>query len=574
MSNDPVKDQVAAARPAPGFLDPLLDDLRARGTEAVPVPRSRLDETLTGVVLPVAGINALLVGLIGLAGVQPPVPGLFLGLIPVAAAALIMLVVRRGGGLGTGTLLSVLLIATATVWPTSIWGVFPVLVLAVALTAAGYLEDWSGVLLTLYIPAVRLYILDVSLLAGVAFAALAMVSLFTIFARRGMKRASVTVLVVALGLAVIESDGADRPLLFASLAALLAAVALIYELRFQPRRQSDLRQFAVQGVMVGLIGFSVTFLWPYAESMIWAWAATNAVVQGVLGRSRPASAATRIGWIAAVVAFAVLDDATLSPDQRALVVLFLAAALHFIAVRLQRRFPSDLGVSMACGIGVWLVSGYQEAPAGVASVVTAALTSTVLVRFGLRSPIPAGPRWWIGFVRPRHAVSIRKALVAVTRPLYQSGVGAVIVSYVRQGYTWLKYLKGPSALGMIDLVLLGGHVLGALTLADQAARLVSPFGPVTGAGLSAGAAIWIAWGVLLVANGSRRCWPLLRLAGFAFIAAPALLYLPPQQDAEFWGIVAAMGTAAWLSSQLITTEPAPVETPNMPDDAVLAPPTP
>ena len=545
-----VADQADAA--PDGFLDPILRDMEKEGVDAVPIARSQLERTLSGAVLPVIGINALLIALVQLAATDSRMIPLFATLVPVATVALLALVLRKGGGLGTGTLLSVLLISAAALEPTSIWPVGLVAVVAASLALGSYLDDWSGVLFAIYLVVVRLEnnLLDVPHAQMLAFELLALTALIVVFARREMPRSTVTAVVAGLAFVFIEAAHHDDSVLVLLLAVGFFVVAVVYELRWQPERRSRFRDFCVQGVGVALMGLMAGLLSGWSYPVLWLWAGINAAAQALLTKRAPESLATRASWVVLVVLLALINEPLLDPLQVALLCVVAALLLHTVGLWRGQRFPSDLGVGVAVLTSTWIFIELERLPFGMPTAATGLAASAVLVFIALRPRLASGPPWWVGFLGPGHAASVRKALVAATAPFYQTGLGAVVASYVRRGYEWLKYLKGAAPLTLLDVILLAGHALGAVIIADQVSR--APWPGVSEAVIDAlgPTVVWIVWGGFLVRDGLGRGWPLLKLAGFGFLFMPTLLYLPSEESPIFWSVIALSGMALWLTSQL------------------------
>ena len=500
----------------------------------------QFDRMLGRSILPFLGINGTLAAVLWLADTDGTAALLLL--VTIGSAVGLAVVLTRGlkgvylGVATAGLLIGVVGLVPDGIRATALLGILGALALLVWRRP---MSTASGAVLAAYYGFTTLVMLAGEDRMRVTILGVGLGALFFAFAHHRATGSALATLATGVVVGAAEFRQSEQnALLMVPLLITFGVLTAFFELRLRPPESSIVRLFARHGIAVALallIGATLAD----GDRAVWIWAALSSVYQIAATAHNTAHVDTRVAWIAVVCAVAAW---TVDVWQTSVLMMFaLAVALRLVAVRTGNRFTADVSLGIALVAAFGTGASAFEGGGSVATLVTAALVTGVLLALAKPQSFPVDSRWWTGLVPTVSGEGLRTRVRALFQPLIESGLGAVIAGYVRAAWRWIAYFKGPNdPFQRDDLVTIVAHGLGALVFSDQ----LSIF-----AGAATSNAQFLAlvapgslllWGGLLAARGSRLDGPLERLIGLGLIGFVTLRWLGG------WGAYDPVAAAATL----------------------------
>lgn len=547
--------------PAPDGFEKVLADLEGKFRKPEPgniaLGAQRFERILNSIIVPFVGLNAFLFGGITLHGLYPNYRAL-LFVCNLGAALLVAgwMYLRRNQPnpwpiLFVSALPTFLLAAFLTL-ETPVLALLPALIVTYVFASLVYMSKIPQTAVPIYVIYVPILLFNLQPEAQgyrVLVEFLALVPMGILFLLRKFRMAASAVVISAVVTAGAES-AAPRTGILIALLFVLVALSIWYEVRIPKTDYSSLRALPDE-CLVALLGYlALRSIGVGSEDRLtWTWAGAVTIYEALQCWREKFRYSTRIGVAAIALTIALWVTHRSIPVSVPIAgTLLIAALTNLAALRFGSSLLSNLGfVLMIPGAMRIYQLGSETVSATV--VVLGLLTAVGVLLISGRPPLEAALPWWHGFMREKDLEWTKNMGLMAGGTLLKIPLVTFVFNIFRSAFLWLRYFKGEERhFGLTDILYAAGHAYGALILSRQMQLLAASRGSSENMQPTFAAAVWVVWGLAVLAVGIRNDAIYERLVGLALMTVPAALYFPAIKDGSspLALIAVVIGGAFWV----------------------------
>lgn len=507
--------------------------------------------------LPLAGLHAMLIGLIQLSQLRLDLAGI-LAPFAIAAGLAILLTtdVQNHRWFGpSAVLLSIAISIVSNAFVSHFLTAAIMICLAILVVhefASRHAFWWPA----LYVPIVlRIYGSESDFLSfGLVAAAFAVSSFifFRVEVWSGVFSALVGFTIsAAIGLTVFEGGTS----MFAALVFAFVIAAILYDVNAPQVTASNLRYFVVDGLILLLsaIGILAILLSGASDTgLVTLWggsAALFAFLRYMSDLARP----VRLCW-AGVGIIAVIWANAPSLHIAIFCTILTCASLQFIALKTRSRFLSRFS-SLLVLVLVWIMYEAASDKFSIYLPYLSLLSAVLVVTIVSSDGFDPGPPAWKGLIKGRHMVRVRQTFRIVEDLLSRIPFVGVLVTLPKALFSWFGYLgSGGGSSFWDDAIVLAVQILLILVVTEQLRFYASAMDWSYHAYWYARAVVWLSWGICAAVLGYLNHSTVLRGLSVIFALMPLILevqrwvelgQLAPE-NTEFYAWLAFMSGASLL----------------------------